>query len=98
MKLVFYIFSFICFNPVYFFKKRTEYYTVTRKLLPLFGGNLFDMVIAHYNPKGFSCVRGSPLTPLRMTKVLLFFDKLHPIYGTDFYPHRAVQHRQLRTA
>lgn len=74
----------------YFFKKRTEYYTVTRKLLPLFGGNLFDMVIAHYNPKGFSCVRGSPLTPLRMTKVLLFFDKLHPIYGTDFYPHRAV--------
>jgi hypothetical protein len=35
--LFFYIFSFICFNPFYFFKKRTEYCTVTRKFLPLLG-------------------------------------------------------------
>ncbi len=90
MKLVFLSFHLYALIRFHFFKKRTEYYTVTRKLLPLFGGNLFDMVIAHYNPKGFPCVRGSPLTPLRMIKVLLFFDKLHPIYGTDFYPHRAV--------
>lgn len=50
MELVFLSFYLYALIRFYFFKKRTEYYTVTRKLLPLFGGNLFDMVIAYYNP------------------------------------------------
>ena len=55
-----------CYTVLLISKKSPECYSATRKVLPLAGGNRECAVIAHYNPKGFPCVRGSPLTPLRM--------------------------------
>lgn len=52
-----------CYTVLFIPKKMPGCYTVTRKVLPLAGGNREYTVIAHYNPKGFSCARGSPLTP-----------------------------------